>query len=139
MQMDELSDVNKPVVGDPGNADAGGGLGGRDAVGADAHEEANGGAETLVAQFEKSATEQLRVTLGRYKGREVFGVRVWIGLTDDTLRPTRKGVTLRVESFPQFRAAIGQLEAAINARQSALDAPAEGDESVGTQEHCNPA
>jgi len=97
--MDEQRDMNEPVVDDPGQRDG----------------------ESLVAQFEKSATEQLRFTLGRYKGREVFGVRVWVGLTDDTLRPTRKGVTLRVESFPQFRAAIGQLEAAIAARVSDED------------------
>ena len=94
--MDEQRDMNEPVVGDPGQGDG----------------------ESLVAQFEKSATEQLRFTLGRYKGREVFGIRVWVGLTGDTLRPTRKGVTMRVESFPQFRAAVGQLEAAIAARVS---------------------
>jgi len=55
-------------------------------------------------------------------------LRVWAGLTDETMRPTKKGITLRLETFPEFRSAIGRLEAAIAARQPNPDEPSEGGE-----------
>jgi hypothetical protein len=120
--MDELGDVNKPVAGDSGNADADAALGGPNAADGETRQDT----DTVVARFEKSAMEEVRVTLGRYMGREVFGVRVWVGLTNGTMRPTRKGVTLRLDTFPDFLAATRKLEAAVNERGSREGEPVEG-------------
>jgi hypothetical protein len=126
LEMDDQSDMNKPVVGDSGVPDGGGERIGHGAAGAEMGEKTNGDDETLVARFEKSAMEEVRVTLGRYRGREVFGVRVWVGLTNGTMQPTRKGITLRLDSFPEFRGAIDRLASAIDAQAAAQ--PAEGSE-----------
>jgi hypothetical protein len=61
--------------------------------------------EIVVARFGKNAREEVRVTVGEYRGRQVADFRVWTRL-DDHDQPTRKGLTIRVEQVPELLAAV---------------------------------
>ena len=66
--------------------------------------------DELIVQFAKNATEVVRVSLTEYRGRKLVDVRVYY--TDDAgeYRPTKKGVSLSVEVYPEFKRAMLALE-----------------------------
>lgn len=67
----------------------------------------------LVDVFNKNATEEVRASLDEYEGYQLFSLRIWVEVDDGQRIPTKKGLSLKVEQFPEFRAAVGRLEAAI--------------------------
>ena len=69
--------------------------------------------DKTIFTFRKNATEEVRVTLETYKGHQLFGIRVWFEDEPGKWAPTRKGITLRVDLFPELKRAIEKLEAAI--------------------------
>ena len=66
--------------------------------------------DELIAQFEKNATEVVRVTLAEFHGRQLIDLRVYY--TDDKgeYRPTRKGISLPVDGYTDFRTAVARLD-----------------------------
>ena len=66
--------------------------------------------DELVAQFEKNATEVVRVSLTEFRGHKLIDLRVYY--TDDKgeYRPTRKGISLAVDGYTEFRAAVARLD-----------------------------
>ena len=73
--------------------------------------------DELIAQFEKNATEVVRVSLREFRGRKLVDVRVYY--TDDAgeYRPTRKGVSLAVDGYLEFRNAVARLDKLLNDRK----------------------
>jgi Transcriptional Coactivator p15 (PC4) len=66
--------------------------------------------DELIAQFEKNATEVVRVSLTEYRGHKLVDVRVYYSDDEGQYRPTKKGVSLSVDVYPDFRRALVELE-----------------------------
>ena len=68
------------------------------------------GMDELIEQFEKNATEVVRVSLTEYRGRKLVDVRVYYSDAEGQYRPTKKGVALSVDVYPDFKRAMLALE-----------------------------
>jgi hypothetical protein len=66
--------------------------------------------DELIAQFEKNATEVVRISLTEYRGRKLVDVRVHYTDDEGQYRPTKKGVSLSLEIYPDFKRALTALE-----------------------------
>ena len=66
--------------------------------------------DELIEQFEKNATEVVRVSLTEYRGRKLVDVRVYYSDSEGQYRPTKKGVSLSVDVYPDFKRALLALE-----------------------------
>jgi phosphoglycolate phosphatase-like HAD superfamily hydrolase len=66
--------------------------------------------DELIAQFEKNATEVVRVSLTEYRKRKLVDVRVYYSDDEGQYRPTKKGVSLSLEVYPDFKRALEALE-----------------------------
>jgi hypothetical protein len=66
--------------------------------------------DELIAQFEKNATEVVRVSLTEYRKRKLVDVRVYYSDDEGQYRPTKKGVSLSLEVYPDFKRALAALE-----------------------------
>ncbi len=58
--------------------------------------------EIVVGSFPKNNREEVRVTLSKYKGYDLVGVRQWFRNENDEPRPSKSGVTIRVELLPEL-------------------------------------
>lgn len=72
--------------------------------------------DELIAQFEKNATEVVRVSLTEYHGRKLVDVRVYYSDDAGAYRPTRKGISLSVDVYPELKRALRALEKVLLAR-----------------------
>ena len=66
--------------------------------------------DELIEQFEKNATEVVRVSLTEYRGRKLVDVRVYYADNEGQYRPTKKGVSLSLDVYPDFKRALAALE-----------------------------
>jgi hypothetical protein len=66
--------------------------------------------DEVIAQFEKNATEVIRVSLSEYRGHKLFDVRVYYSDDEGQYKPTRKGVSLSVNLYTDFKRAMVALE-----------------------------
>ena len=66
--------------------------------------------DELIAQFEKNATEVVRVSLTEFRGRKLIDLRVYYTDDEGEYRPTRKGISISVDGYPEFRNAIARLD-----------------------------
>ena len=66
--------------------------------------------DEIIAQFEKNATEVVRVSLSEYRGHKLFDVRVYYSDDEGQYKPTRKGVSLSVNLYTDFKRAMVALE-----------------------------
>jgi hypothetical protein len=68
------------------------------------------GMDEVIAQFEKNATEVIRISLTEYRGRKLIDARVYYSDDEGQFRPTKKGISLAVERYTDFKRAILTLE-----------------------------
>jgi predicted phosphoadenosine phosphosulfate sulfurtransferase len=73
--------------------------------------------DEVIAQFEKNATEVVRVALTEYRGHKLIDVRVYYSDDEGQYRPTKKGVSLSVDLYPDFKKALHALEQAMLERK----------------------
>ena len=67
---------------------------------------------TFIAEIAKNSREVLRVNVGPYKGRQLLSIWTWVQAPDGNgMRPTNKGISVRVELLPELRDAIKNAEA----------------------------
>ena len=66
--------------------------------------------DEIIAQFEKNATEVVRVSLSEYRGHKLFDVRVYYSDDEGQYKPTRKGVSLSVNLYTDFKRAMVAVE-----------------------------
>jgi hypothetical protein len=66
--------------------------------------------DELIAQFEKNATEVVRVSITEYRKRQFIDVRIYYSDDEGQYRPTKKGVSLSPEVYPDFKRALAALE-----------------------------
>jgi hypothetical protein len=68
----------------------------------------------VVDVFQKNTQEEVRAQLTEYMGHKLVDMRVFVYSEGKAERvPTKKGLCISVELFPELKAAIGKLEAAI--------------------------
>ena len=75
--------------------------------------------EALVARIAKNPTEEVRVSLTSYRGHDLVDIRVFFQDEQGEWRPTKRGVSLSVDSFAELREAIVKAEEMLNARPAA--------------------
>jgi len=65
----------------------------------------------VIASIEKNSMEEVRVSLTEFKGKELIDLRVYYQPEDgEEKRPTKKGITISPEKFPELKKAILALE-----------------------------
>jgi hypothetical protein len=79
-------------------------------------------ADFIVAEWPLNRREHLRVTLQRYRGVDLVGVRKWFFGDDDSLRPGKNGITVNIKHLPQLADAITKALAEARARGLVADA-----------------
>ncbi len=68
----------------------------------------------IIAKLPKNARETIFLSLSEFKGRRLVDIRVHVpGNEEDEWVPTRKGVSLAVGLYPQFKQALAELEEAL--------------------------
>jgi hypothetical protein len=63
-------------------------------------------AVTEIGRFRKSATEEVRVTLEMFHGRQIVNVRVIWNKSEDEAIPLRKGIALATDKLPDLLALL---------------------------------
>jgi len=69
--------------------------------------------DRLIDSFGKNATEVVRAALEEYRGHQLFSLRIWFEVEPEKWVATKKGLSLKVELFPELKRAVEKLEAAI--------------------------
>jgi len=64
----------------------------------------------LIAEFNKNASETVRVQLTEYDGKQLLDIRVWVQNDKGEYIPTRKGISLRVEQVRDLKDALEKVE-----------------------------
>jgi Transcriptional Coactivator p15 (PC4) len=75
--------------------------------------------DALVARIAKNPTEEVRVSLSSYRGHDLIDIRVFFQDDQGEWRPTKRGVSLSVDSFAELREAVVKAEEMINALPAA--------------------
>jgi hypothetical protein len=75
--------------------------------------------EALVARIAKNPTEEVRVSLTSYRGHDLVDIRVFFQDEQGEWRPTKRGVSLSVDSFSELRDAVAKAEEMLNALPAA--------------------
>ena len=70
----------------------------------------SGGAiqDRIVARIAKGRGEEIRVALSRFKGRDYLAFRVWFQDVTGEMRPSSRGLNVRVELLPEILDGIGR-------------------------------
>jgi hypothetical protein len=63
----------------------------------------------LIHSFDRSATEQVQVSLSTYKGKTYVDLRIYYKDSDGEYRPTKKGITMSPTQLPELGEAIRKL------------------------------
>lgn len=75
----------------------------------------------VIAKITKNARETVFLSLSEFRGHRLIDIRVHVpGDKEDQWVPTRKGVSLAVGLYPEFKQALAQVEAAL-VEQKLLD------------------
>ena len=69
--------------------------------------------DQLIATIAKNPDEEIRVSLREYKGHPFIDIRLYWRPPDGEPGPTKKGVTLSPEFFPDLKKAVLALEAVL--------------------------
>ncbi len=72
--------------------------------------------EKIIHSFPKGDDEQVRLAVHQYKGQDYIDLRVWyLDETSQAFRPTRKGVSIPYESFPELKKGMEKLFSTLQA------------------------
>lgn len=69
--------------------------------------------ERIVHEFRKGAGEIVRATIGEYRGRRTVGIRIFYEDVSGEWKPTRKGITLTSDLFPEMKKAVDLITAGL--------------------------
>lgn len=69
--------------------------------------------DEVIAQFEKNATEVVRVSLTEFRGHKLIDIRVYYSDDEGQYKPTKKGVSLSVGLYTDFKKGVLALEKAL--------------------------
>ena len=60
----------------------------------------------LIHEFNKNASEVVRVQLTEYDGKELLDIRVWVTRDEKNWIPTKKEVSIRIEQIEDLKQGI---------------------------------
>ena len=66
--------------------------------------------DEVIAQFEKNATEVVRVSLTEFRGHKLLDFRVYYSDDEGQYKPTKKGISLSVDLYAEFKKSVLALE-----------------------------
>ena len=69
--------------------------------------------DKVVCELQKNSRETIRLRLGKYRGHKFVDMRVYAKEDGRDPAPTKKGLAVSPTLWPQFRAALAQVEAAM--------------------------
>jgi hypothetical protein len=55
-----------------------------------------------IAILKKNRREEIHVSLDKFKGCDLFNMRVWYEAEDGQLRPGKNGLAFKVDKLPEF-------------------------------------
>ncbi len=64
----------------------------------------------VVAEMEKSWNEKIMFSLSDYKGKNYADIRVYFEDDEGEWKPTKKGITIALDRFSEFKEHLEQLE-----------------------------
>jgi hypothetical protein len=64
----------------------------------------------LIEEFPKNKTEDFKLSLSEYQGHILLDFRIYYKDKEGESKPTKKGITLNVKLFPEFKQAIMKAE-----------------------------
>ncbi|MCX8012165.1 MAG: transcriptional coactivator p15/PC4 family protein [Desulfobacterota bacterium] len=68
----------------------------------------------VIARFEKNSFEEVRISLTKFKGKDLIDLRVYYRPDDgEEMRPTKKGITISLDKFNELKNAILKVEKAL--------------------------
>jgi Transcriptional Coactivator p15 (PC4) len=70
--------------------------------------------DTVIAEVQKSTGENLRLALRNYKSKLVIDIRTYSQDHAGDWLPTRKGIGLTVDRWPELQKALAKLAGAMN-------------------------
>ena len=70
----------------------------------------------VVAEMEKGVSEKIVFSLSEFKGKNYADVRVYYEDGEGEWKPTKKGVTVVVDQFSEFKDHVGTLEAFLDSK-----------------------
>lgn len=61
--------------------------------------------DLLIARISKNKNQHVRISLGEFKGRQHFSIRIWYD-ADGEEKPTGKGVNFKLDQFDELIEAL---------------------------------
>lgn len=68
---------------------------------------------TCLASFPKNSREEVQISLDEFNGHDLINMRVWFQATNGEMRPSRQGLSIRVEQFADLMEALRTVEQAL--------------------------
>ena len=66
--------------------------------------------DRIIARLRKSEIEEIVIALRTYQGNEFVDFRIFFGARGQETRPTKKGITIHLELYSEFRRSIELLD-----------------------------
>jgi hypothetical protein len=66
--------------------------------------------DRLISKFRKNNFEEIQIKASEYQGRQFVDIRTFVGSRGQETVPTKKGVSIPIEMYGEFRKAIRNLE-----------------------------
>ena len=67
----------------------------------------------VVHSFPKNPLEEVRASISVYKGKQYVDLRIYYKGDDGEFHPSKKGLTLSLDLFPELEEAVGKLSEVI--------------------------
>jgi hypothetical protein len=67
--------------------------------------------DIVVSAVQKNATEEIRFLIRRWRGLDLFDIRIFARAAVGDMRPTREGCAVNVAKLPEILAAVTEAEA----------------------------
>ena len=64
----------------------------------------------IIAEMEKSWNEKIIFSVSEFKGKKFANIRIYYEDDEGEWKPTKKGVTVNLESFAEFKEHLEELE-----------------------------
>jgi hypothetical protein len=66
--------------------------------------------DKLISKFRKNAIEEIQISAREFQGRQLVDIRIYAGPRGQQTVPTKKGVSIPIELYGEFRKTIRNLE-----------------------------
>ncbi|MCX7810863.1 MAG: transcriptional coactivator p15/PC4 family protein [Leptospiraceae bacterium] len=71
----------------------------------------------FIKEITKNKNEIIRISIDEYHGEKLVNIRVFYRDKDGNLLPTKKGIAIRFDLFPEVKKVLDEVEDIINDQQ----------------------